>query len=149
MRSFLIERVREATPEIVEALNRLIPQLTTNNPPPRAADVRALVDTDANVLLIARQTDAPSRILGSGCVCAYRVPTGVRAVVEDVVVDVTARGQGIGEALLHALIAAAGEMGAKGVSLTSNPARGAANKLYLRMGFKLRNTNSYYYQIVP
>lgn len=146
-RDFVIERVRSVTPDIVEALNRLVPQLTNNNPPPQKADLEALIEVGTNVLVMAREGHSQGKILGCGCVSLYRVPTGLRAVIEDVVVDGTARGQGVGEALMNELVKAAGELGAAGVSLTSNPAREAANRLYLRMGFKLRKTNSYYLRI--
>ena len=144
---FVIERVRAITPDIVEAHNRLVPQLTDNKPPPQPLDLESLIEAATNVLLVARQTNAEDKILGCGCVSTYRVPTGVRAVIEDVVVEGAARGQGIGEALMNELVNAAREMGAAGVALTSNPAREAANRLYLRLGFKLRKTNSYFYRI--
>jgi ribosomal protein S18 acetylase RimI-like enzyme len=76
----------------------------------------------------------------------YQVPTGVRAIIEDVVVDQRWRGRGIGRALVANLLGLAREKGAPGVSLTSNPGRTAANQLYVRMGFSLRSTNSYYYK---
>jgi ribosomal protein S18 acetylase RimI-like enzyme len=142
----VVERVLAITPEIVEAFRRLVPQLTRNNPAPERADLEALVRTSTNVLLVARQPDQAGTIVGSGSVSSYRVPTGVRAIIEDVVVDEAARGQGIGEALMSGLLEAARDMGAAGVSLTSNPARIAANRLYVRMGFTLRRTNCYYYK---
>ncbi len=73
----------------------------------------------------------------------YRVPTGIRSIIEDVVVDNAARGQGIGEALMRRAIELAREKGAQNISLTSNPMREAANRLYLRVGFKKRETNAY------
>lgn len=142
----LIERVMAVTPEVLEAFKRLVPQLTSNNPAPQRKDLESLISTSTNVLLVARQSDQARTIVGAGAVSAYRVPTGVRAVIEDVVVDASARGQGIGKALMTALLKAAREMGAPGVSLTSNPARAAANRLYVRMGFELRQTNCYYYR---
>ncbi len=145
----MIERVRAVTPEIVEAFERLVPQLTTNNPAPTRAALEALAATSATVLLVARQPDAAGEIVGTGTVALYRVPTGVRAIIEDVVVDISVRGQGIGEELMNALLAAARQMGAGGVSLTSNSAREAANLLYLKMGFRLRETNCYYFKLVP
>jgi ribosomal protein S18 acetylase RimI-like enzyme len=149
VRGIVIERVQTVTPEIVEALARLVPQLTNNKPPPRWSDLEAMVGTRTNVLFVARQGNAAGGIVGAGSVSSYRVPTGVRAVIEDVVVDQTARGQGIGEALMNALLRAARAMGAPGVSLTSNPVREAANRLYVRLGFQPRNTNSYYLSFSP
>jgi ribosomal protein S18 acetylase RimI-like enzyme len=142
----VIERVLAVTPELVEAFARLIPQLTDNHPAPERADLEELVGTNTTVLLVARLPDASGNIVGCGSVTTYRVPTGLRAIIEDVVVDASARGQGVGEDVMRGLLDAARDMGAEGVSLTSNPARAGANRLYVRMGFALRQTNCYYYR---
>ena len=139
-----IEQARAATPELIIALERLIPQLTSPNPPPARADLQALLDSTSSLLVIGREPDAGGTIIAAGCLGVYRAPTGVRAVIEDLVVDETYRGRGIGEALLRYLLNLAREQGAPGVSLTSNPRREAANRLYVRAGFSLRQTNSYY-----
>jgi ribosomal protein S18 acetylase RimI-like enzyme len=139
-----IERVTEATDELLQALRRLIPQLTQNNPPPSHADLKALVASESSELFIAR--DETGRIAGAGNVSIYRVATGVRAIIEDVIVDQTARGQGIGEALVQHLLEEARGRGAPAVTLTSNPKREAANRLYQRMGFVRRETNAYVYR---
>ena len=76
----------------------------------------------------------------------YRVPTGIRAIIEDVIVDESVRGLGIGEALLRRLLDLARDKGANGVALTSNPKRESANRLYQRIGFSLRETNAYFYK---
>ena len=77
----------------------------------------------------------------------FRIPTGVRAWIEDVVVDSEARGHGVGEALNMAAIAEARSRGAITVELTSRPSREAANRLYQRIGFVQRETNIYRYTI--
>jgi ribosomal protein S18 acetylase RimI-like enzyme len=139
-----IEIVHQASDELLDAFQRLVPQLTKNNPPPTRGDLSALVESDATTLLVARADEG--HILGAAAVTVYRVPTGVRAIIEDVIVDQSARGQGIGEGLVRAALEVARERGAAGVSLTSNPRREAANRLYQKMGFKRRETNSYYYK---
>ena len=140
-----IEQVTTYTEELLEALQRLIPQLTTNNQPPDREGLIELINSKASILVIARNPIANSSIIGAACLTVYRVPTGIRAIIEDVIVDETSRGQGIGEALVQKLLDIAREKGAKRVVLTSNPKREAANRLYQRMGFKLRETNSYYF----
>jgi ribosomal protein S18 acetylase RimI-like enzyme len=140
-----IELVSEATDELLAALVRLIPQLTSRRPPSRE-ELQALLRSDASSLLAARDEDASGRIVGIASLAVYRVPTGIRAIVEDVVVDASARGQGVGEALTRRCLEVARERGADSVTLTSNPARQTANRLYLRMGFSRRDTNSYIYQ---
>ena len=139
-----IEIVAQATEELWDAFQRLVPQLTSNNPPPSRADLESLVKSESSTLFIARAEQGA--ILGAACLTVYRVPTGLRAVIEDVIVDASARGQGIGENLVRRCLEAAREKGAGGVSLTSNPKRESANWLYQRMGFKKRETNAYYYR---
>ena len=139
-----VEQVKIITEELSNAFQRLLPQLTQNSAPPSDDDLSALIKTESTILLIAR-TEQKGFIVGAASLIVYRVPTGIRAIIEDVVVDESTRAQGIGEALVLRLLDIAREKGAKGVSLTSNPKREAANRLYQRLGFKRRETNSYYY----
>ena len=139
----IIEEISVISPELMDAVRRLVPQLTLK-PPTSDLELAALVQSEASTLLIAR--DDSNAIVGMACVSVYRVPTGVRAIIEDVVVDDAARGQGIGEALTRRCLNIARSRNAAHVTLTSNPAREAANRLYLRMGFTLRETNSYIYR---
>ncbi len=136
--------VTQVTPELVDAFQRLVPQLTTNNPPPSRDLLAALVKSESSRLLVARADDGS--ILGSATVTVYRVLTGIRAIIEDVIVDEAARGQGVGEALVLRCLEIARERGAPAVTLTSNPKREAANRLYQRMGFVRRETNAYVYK---
>lgn len=139
-----IEAATQADEELWGAFQRLVPQLTSNNPPPSRDDLAALVKSESSTLLIARADD--DSIIGAANLTVYRVPTGIRAIIEDVIVDESVRGQGIGEALVRRCLEIAREKGAGGVSLTSNPKREAANKLYQKMGFKKRETNAYYFK---
>jgi len=132
----------ECSEELWEALQRLIPQLSSSNPPPDAEALQAIVNSQCTRLLVAR-TDAG--IVGSLTLVAVRIPTGVRAIIEDVVVDEQARGHGVGRQLSEAALEIARELGAITVDLTSRPSREAANRLYLSLGFTLRNTNVYRY----
>jgi ribosomal protein S18 acetylase RimI-like enzyme len=136
-----IEIVTEASAELYDAFQRLVPQLTHNNPPPSPDDLAALVRDAASTLMVAR--DGSGKIVGALTLSVYRVPTGIRSIIEDVIVDGSARGQGIGEALMKYAIDLARQKGAKNISLTSNPLRLAANRLYVRVGFKKRETNAY------
>lgn len=136
-----IEIVTKVDDELYQAFQRLVPQLTTNNPPPSLNDLAALVRDSASTLIIARSEE--NKIIGALTLIVYRVPTGIRSIIEDVIVDKSARGQGVGEALMKRAIEVAREKGAGNISLTSNAMREAANRLYLRMGFKKRETNVY------
>lgn len=130
--------------ELVTAFERLIPQLSSSNPPPTAAELTALVSSDASTLFIAR---VDGQIVGSLTLAMFRIPTGIRAWIEDVVVDSSARGHGVGEALNLAALEHAKKNGAITVDLTSRPSREAANRLYQRIGFKARETNVYRYNL--
>ncbi|MBN8581826.1 MAG: GNAT family N-acetyltransferase [Anaerolineae bacterium] len=136
-----IEIVYQADDELYEAFQRLVPQLTNNNPPPTRADLSTLIQEPSSTLMIARNDDG--QIVGALTLTVYRVPTGIRSIIEDVIVDISARGQGIGDALMVRAIEIAKEKGASNITLTSNPLRVAANKLYLKMGFEKRETNAY------
>ena len=128
--------------ELVAAFERLIPQLSTSSLPPTGAELTDIVENPATVLFLARVDGA---IVGSLTLAFYRIPTGLKAWIEDVVVDDAVRGRGVGAALNQAALAEALRRGAKDVSLTSRPAREAANRLYLRLGFVARETNMYRY----
>jgi ribosomal protein S18 acetylase RimI-like enzyme len=138
-----IEIATQASDELMEAMARLVPQLTVRQPPSHD-ELLALIRSESSTLLLARGDDRS--IVGIGCVSVYRVPTGIRAIIEDVVVDSLARGRGLGEALTRACLEQARMKGAVAVTLTSNPSREAANRLYLRMGFTRRETNAYIYR---
>jgi len=137
----------EATPELCEALQRLIPQLGAHKVPPTREELNALIESGSTTLLVARDPDESGPIAGILCLAIYRVPTGLRSIIEDVIVDETMRRRGIGEMLMRHAIDLARTAGAEGVTLTSNPRREAANLLYQSMGFELRKTNPYFYRL--
>lgn len=128
-------------------MQRLIPQLGVHKVPPTSDELTALLNGNGSSLIVAREPDENSEIVGILSLTIYRVPTGVRSLVEDVVVDAHMRGRGIGNALVRYAIDLAREAGANGVALTSNPQREAANHLYQSMGFELRKTNPYFYKL--
>ena len=137
-----VEECHEVTAEVVDAMARLVPQLSSSSPVPDAAALADIVASPASHLLLARDGAA---VLGSLTLVVFPIPTGVRAWIEDVVVDGAARGRGVGEALNHHALELAGALGARTVDLTSRPSREAANRLYRRIGFVQRETNVYRY----
>jgi ribosomal protein S18 acetylase RimI-like enzyme len=142
----VIEILDRVTPQVVEAFGVLIPQLSSSSPPPTAAELQAMVDADANDVLVAVDSTT-GQLLGSLTLVTFRIPTGIRSWIEDVVVDDAARGRGVGEALNQFALDLARSKGAKTVDLTSRPTREAANRLYLRMGFQLRTSNLYRFDL--
>jgi ribosomal protein S18 acetylase RimI-like enzyme len=142
MRIHVVESLSES---LVEGVAQLLPQLSSTSPP-SATELAEIVDSPATSLLVARDGEA---ILGTLTLAVFRIPTGVRAWVEDVVVDESARGRGIGEALTLRAVELAREAGARSVELTSRPTREAANRLYRRLGFEERETNVFRLTLDP
>ena len=129
------------TPELVDAFARLIPQLSSSSPAPGRGALEEIAASEACHLLVAE--DESGGVLGSVTLVVFRIPTGVRSWIEDVVVDESARGRGVGEALNRYALKLAYGLGCKTVDLTSRPSREAANRLYQKLGFELRTTNIY------
>jgi len=142
-----IDIVSNLTDEIYNSICRLILLLGVHKKVPTYDEIVALVDSEVSKLLIARYPDKDSEIVGILTISIYRVPTGVRSIVEDFVVDVALRRRGIASALMFAAIDIARDAGANGVALTSNPQRVEANLLYQKMGFEKRETNAYFYRL--
>jgi ribosomal protein S18 acetylase RimI-like enzyme len=138
-----VEVLDKVTAEVVEAFGRLIPQLSRSAPPPGPAELETIVESPASTVLLARSGGV---ITGTMTLVMFPIPTGVRAWIEDVVVDEAARGQGTAETMMREALRIAGGAGAKTVDLTSRPSRAAAGRLYERLGFTLRDTRLYRYQ---
>lgn len=142
-----ITRVEVVDDRIVEAFDRLIPQLSSSSPPPGREGLEEIVADRRSHLLVAEDDDG--NVLGTLTLVFFRIPTGLQARIEDVVVDGGARGRGVGEALTNRAVEVAREAGAGSVGLTSRPSREAANRLYRRLGFEQRETNVYRMKLRP
>lgn len=142
-----VEECTEVSDELVNAMATLVPQLSSSSPPPSREELEEIVRSDASHVLVARDEDWAGSILGAMTLVVFRIPTGVRAWIEDVVVDSDARGRGVGEKLNLAALDLARQRGARTVDLTSRPSREAANRLYKRIGFVQRETNVYRYSL--
>jgi ribosomal protein S18 acetylase RimI-like enzyme len=140
-----VEIASEASPELVAAFERLIPQLSRSNPPPTIEQLAEIVASPATDVIVARDDDGT--VLGSLTLAVFRIPTALRAWIEDVVVDESARGKGVASALNTFALDRARELGCATVDLTSRPGREAANRLYQRLGFVQRETNVYRYEL--
>lgn len=140
-----ISTVDEVDEKLVTAFKKLIPQLSRSNPAPDAETLAKIVQSEASTLLIAK--DETGTVVGSMTLAMFRIPTGLRAWIEDVVVDENARGRGVGRLLNERAIDIARDAGATTVDLTSRPSREAANRLYQRLGFVERETNVYRFTV--
>jgi ribosomal protein S18 acetylase RimI-like enzyme len=138
--SVTVEIASEATPELLAGLNHLLPQLSTNAAALTSSDVEALVKSSSVTVFIARDEE---QVVGSLTLVVFPIPTGLRAWIEDVVVDESARGMGVGEALTNAAVDESRRRHVRSIDLTTRPSREAANRLYSRLGFELRETNVY------
>jgi ribosomal protein S18 acetylase RimI-like enzyme len=134
-----IEHVTEASEELVETIRGLLPQLTEARTPPTREQLREVVE--GQTLLVARDDDGS--VLGTLTFVRYRVSSGIKGRIEDVIVDERARGKGVGEALVREGMRLANEAGVLMLELTSMPYRQAANRLYRRLGFVRKPTNVY------
>jgi ribosomal protein S18 acetylase RimI-like enzyme len=139
-----VEVLSEVTDEVAEAFGRLIPQLSRSAPPLDRAALAQVASHAAVSLLVAR---SGGEIVGALTLVMFPLPTGLRAWIEDVVVDEAARGQGAGEALSLAAVGLAQDAGARTVDLTSRPSRAAAGRLYERIGFQQRDSRVYRYAL--
>ena len=135
-----IDEITEYSVEVLDVLTKLLPQLSKSAAAPTELKARSIIDSECSRLLVARDGDV---IYGMLTVVIFPIPSGVRAWIEDVVVDESGRGRGVGEALSKYALNLAKSEGAKTVDLTSRPTREAANRLYQRIGFTSRETNVY------
>jgi ribosomal protein S18 acetylase RimI-like enzyme len=144
MTSVTVAPASAATAELLTAFHRLIPQLSSSSTPISTDQLAEMIAAESTTIFVATNEQ---RIVGLLTLVVFRIPTGVRAWIEDVVVDESARGHGVGEALNRAALDDARRKGAKTVDLTSRPSRAAANRLYQRLGFVARETNVYRYEL--
>lgn len=135
-----IEEIKNIDEQVAAAFKKLIPQLVDRNDYPTAEELQQVVSSDNIHLLVAKDGN---KIVGSITVALYHIPTGKKAIIEDVVVDKNTRGKGIASQLMKRAIEVARKGGARKIELTSNPTRIAANKMYVKFGFKVRHTNFY------
>ena len=141
-----IHEVKESSKEIFNVMIELLSQLTSSELAFSQKDLERIVASQNSILFAAMDKEFENRIVGILTLVLVDIPTGMLAKIEDVVVDKTARGRGIGEVITLAAIQRAKELGITKIDLTSNPKREAANRLYQRLGFKQRTTNVYRYE---
>jgi len=141
-----IYEAKEVTDELVKAFQCLVPQLSSSAQVPTRAEIQEIVDSQAVILLVARDE---GKLVGMLSLVVFRIPTGMRGWIEDVVVDQEIRGKGIGEALTRAALDRARELGVKTVDLTSRPSREAANRLYEAAALGARDDSIAMQYLVP
>lgn len=140
-----IERITDMNESVYKAFERLMPQLIDKNEFPSYEDLKKVIDSKNVHLCFAYDSD--NKVIGTITLVFLRIPTGLKAWIEDVIVDNNARGKGVGKAMIWHAIQIARENGAPKVDLTSNPRRIAANNLYQKLGFEKRESNVYRFYI--
>ena len=130
--------------EVFENINALLPLLSSSARPIQERELRFIIEHPSVHLLLAQENE---NYLGTLTLAVFPIITGTRAWIEDVVVSESARGKGVGKMLTSEAIILAKKLGAKTVDLTSRPSRKAANELYKKAGFELRETNAYRFNV--
>jgi ribosomal protein S18 acetylase RimI-like enzyme len=141
-KDIVVEEVTSVSDELAQSARKLLPQLSSSASPPGMQELEEIVASPATVLFAARQ-GLGGPVVGLLTLALFRIPTGLRAWIEDVVVDGAGRGRGAGSALVLAALERARKLGCRTVDLTSRPSREDANRLYVRLGFEVRETNVY------
>ena len=144
MAAFEIETITAITPSMADSIAQLVGQLSSSANAPTQDELETIVNAPGTVLLAVRQS---GRLVGMLTLVMFAIPTGLRAIIEDVVVDERYRGQGVAQALTKKALVLAEAAGARTIDLTSRPSREAANRLYQKLGFQKRDSNLYRYTL--
>ena len=144
MAAFEIEKLTAITPSVADSIAALVGQLSSSAKVPTKEELEHIVNSPGTVLLAIRRS---GRLVGMLTLVIFAIPTGIRAIIEDVVVDERYRGQGIAQALTREALVQAEAAGARTVDLTSRPSREAANRLYQKLGFQKRDSSVYRYTL--
>jgi ribosomal protein S18 acetylase RimI-like enzyme len=139
-----VEVLGEVNDEALRAFGRLLPQLSRSAAVLDEDALRRIVSCETNTVLLARVEGA---IVGALTLVVFPIPSGLRGRIEDVVVDEAVRGKGVGAALTREALRLAEKLGARTVDLTSRPSRDAANRLYERSGFQVRDSRVYRFTV--
>lgn len=125
-------------PRLCELLNQL-----TDRPFEKSDYERLIAAPHSHLYLIRIRDGRQTAVAGMLTLCIGATTAGPKGWIEDVVVDQSYRGMGLGRRLLRFVIDRARTMRLESLILTSAPHRLAANRLYRSVGFELRDTNSY------
>ena len=138
----IVSALRDIDEVTAEAIAVLLPQLSTSAVFDRAR-LDSMISNEATTLLVAR---IDGRIVGMATLVTFPLLTGKRGHVDDVVVDESARGHGVGRALMEAIIDLARACQLRTVDLSSRPSRAAAINLYESVGFQPRTSTLMRYE---
>lgn len=137
-----IEQIKTFSQDVTKDVNSLLAQLDPTSKPLSDRDIKEIIDGPSNHFFAARES-VNRKIVGMLMLVVYRIPVWKKGWIEDVVVDKEYRGRGIATKLINYAIESAKANGISSLNLTSRPERENANKLYVKLGFKKRDTNVY------
>ncbi|MDL2238752.1 GNAT family N-acetyltransferase [Bacteroidales bacterium OttesenSCG-928-K03] len=135
-----IKQLTTLSGEILNKINNLLPILSDNVRTLKHEELEEMINDKNTVIFIAEEDED---IVGMLVFIIYKLPSGVKAWIEDVIVKEEQQGRGIGRMLVETAIEYAKKLNIKKIDLTSSPFRIAANILYPKLGFKKRDTNVY------
>jgi ribosomal protein S18 acetylase RimI-like enzyme len=140
-----IKKINRFSLKVFDAILRLFQQLDSNSELPTKTHIEKILKSkNSHFFVVELEND---QIVGMLTMGTYNTPSGIKVWIEDVVVDETQRGKGLGIALTLYAIDFAKTIGADAIELTSRPSRIAANKMYQKIGFIKRETNIYKYLV--
>lgn len=114
---------------------------------PSAAELQEMVAAPSTTLLVAR--DESGGVLGSVSVAVYRLPSGMRAWIEDAVVRRLAGGRGVGKKLILAALEVAAAAGATTAELLVDPQHTNARHMFQGLGFGPYEKSTYQAHLHP
>jgi ribosomal protein S18 acetylase RimI-like enzyme len=138
-----IKEINRFSQRVYDAVLRLLPQLDTGLELPSKKHFKGILNSERTHFFVAELDN--KNIVGMLTLAIYDIPTGKKFWIEDVVVDESQRGRGLGRELILFAIEFARASGAHTIDLTSRSSRIAANQLYQDTGFVIRETNLYRY----
>lgn len=125
--------------DIQELMNQLSSD-PSKYPPIRLKLIQAISEDKNTVIVVAKDG---KRIIGMGSLGVFPTLRGLSGYIDNVVVHSEYRGQGLGEQISAEMLKIGKKKKLYRIDLTSSPKRVAANALYQKLGFELRETNAY------
>lgn len=128
----------DINPAVQRQVSELFQQLGGNK---KQTDLTEILD-EKNQITFAYCRDK-DEIIGIALMCNYKVISGRKAWIEDVVVHTTYRGKGIGRKLMHKLLEVGKEKKLSEILLFTEDHRAPAIQLYTDLGFQLKASRIY------
>ena len=144
MTELSIERIVDITPEVLAAAQHLSPQLESSNQVAITQEYfERIVSNQDNVWLMARRA-SDAKYIGMASLVIMAMPTNIRACLENVVVDESARGLGAGTALCEAAKEIANEQNVNTLRAAASKNNVASQRMLQKAGFEVETNLDYF-----